>query len=82
MEIIHKCHYKFLGGNHKAENYHDMVADLVQSYKAVGCNMSVRVHFLDAHWDVFPENLSAVSDKHEERFQQDFSNMEKRYQGK
>ena len=49
MEIIHKCHYKFLGGNHKAENYHDMVADLVQSYKAVGCNMSVRVHFLDAH---------------------------------
>jgi len=28
----------FLGGEggHKAENYHDMVADLIQSYKAMG----------------------------------------------
>jgi len=25
--------------NHQAENYHDMVADLVQTYKAMGCNM-------------------------------------------
>jgi hypothetical protein len=25
-------------GNHKVENCRDMVADLVQSYKAVGCN--------------------------------------------
>jgi hypothetical protein len=30
----------FFGGgggvDHKAENYHDMVADLIQSYKAMG----------------------------------------------
>jgi len=26
-------------GNHKAENYHDMMADLIQSYKAMGCNV-------------------------------------------
>jgi hypothetical protein len=25
-----------------------MVADLVQSYKAMGCNMSLKVHFLDS----------------------------------
>jgi hypothetical protein len=36
-------------GNHKAANYHDMVADLAQSYKAMGCNMSFKVHFLDFH---------------------------------
>jgi hypothetical protein len=49
-------------GNDKAENYCDMVADLVQSYKAMGCNMSLKVHFLDSHLDFFPENLRAVSD--------------------
>jgi hypothetical protein len=32
--------------------------------------------------DFFPENLGAVSDEHGERFHQDTSNMEKRYQGK
>jgi hypothetical protein len=44
--------------------------------------MSLKVHFLGSHLDVFPENLGAVSDEHEERFHQDISNIEKRYQGK
>jgi hypothetical protein len=44
--------------------------------------MSLKVHFLDSHLDFFPENLGAVSDQHGERFHQDISNMEKRYQGK
>jgi len=30
-----KCHYQLLG-YHKEENYCDMLADLVQSYKAMG----------------------------------------------
>ena len=72
---------KFLG-NHKAENCRDMVADLVKSYKAMGCNMSLKVHFLDSHLDFFPQNLGAVSDEHEERCHQDISTMSKRYQGK
>jgi hypothetical protein len=40
--------------------------------------MSLKVH----HIDFFPENLGAVSDEHGERFHQDISNMEKRYQCK
>jgi hypothetical protein len=36
-------------GYHKAENYHDMFADLVQSYKDMGCHMLLKVHFLDCH---------------------------------
>jgi hypothetical protein len=40
--------------------------------------MSLKVH----HLDVFPENLGTVNDQHGERFHQDISNMEKRYQGK
>jgi hypothetical protein len=32
-------------GNHKAENYCDMLADLVQSYTAIEYHMSLKVHF-------------------------------------
>jgi hypothetical protein len=58
---------------------HEIVSDLLTGYKA---NMSLKVHFLDSHLDFFPENLGAVSDEHGERFHQDISNMEKRYQSK
>jgi hypothetical protein len=39
-------------------------------YKAMGSNMSLKVHFLNSHLDFFPENLGAVSDEHGERFHQ------------
>ena len=59
-----------------------MVADLLQCYKATGCSVSLKVHFLDCHLDFLPENLSTVSDEHRERFHQDISTTERRYQGK
>jgi len=43
-------------GNHKVDNYYDMVADIVQSYKAMVCNMSFKVHFLDSHLEFLPAN--------------------------
>ena len=58
------------------------MGDLVQSHKAMGCDMSLGVHFLDSHLDFFPENLGAVSEKHGQQFQQEISTMEKQYQGK
>ena len=52
MGIIQNVHYQFLGeGNHKTEICRDMVADFVQSYQAMLCNMSPKVHFLDSHLD-------------------------------
>jgi polyhydroxyalkanoate synthesis regulator phasin len=69
-------------GNHKTANYQDVVQDLLTSYKAMGCNMSLKIHFLELHLDFFPENLGEVSDEHGERFHQDIMAMEKRYQGK
>ena len=70
-------------GNHKAANCQDVVQDLLTSYKAMGCNMSLKIHFLESHLDFFfPENLGKVSDEHGERFHQDILAMEKRYQGK
>ncbi|UYV61015.1 hypothetical protein LAZ67_1003112 [Cordylochernes scorpioides] len=73
---------KIFLGSVKVENYRHIVNDLLLSYKALGCNMSLKIHFLHSHLDFFPDNLGAVSDEHGERFHQDISSMEKRYQGK
>ncbi|UYV64585.1 K02A2.6-like [Cordylochernes scorpioides] len=67
-------------GSVKVENYRDIVNDLLLSYKALRCNMSLKIHFLHSHLDFFPDNLGAVSDEHGERFHQAISSMEKRYQ--
>jgi len=56
--------------------------DLLTSYKAMGCNMSLKIHFLESHLDFFPENLGKVSNKHGERFHQVILATEKKYQGK
>jgi len=73
---------KDLLGNHKAANYQDVVQDLLTSYKAMGCNMSLKIHVQESHLEFFVENLGEVSDEHGERFHQDIMAMDKRYQGK
>jgi hypothetical protein len=77
-----KKYYEELLGKSQGRNYHEIVSDLLTAYKAMGCNMSLNVHFLDSHLDFLPENLGAVSDEHGEIFHQDVSNTERRYQGK
>jgi hypothetical protein len=69
-------------GNNKAGNYQEIAERLLQSYEALVCDMSLKIHFLHSHLDFFPQNLAAVSDEHGERFHQDIAVMEKRYQGK
>jgi hypothetical protein len=69
-------------GNHKREDYVSIVSEMLTSYQDMGCNMSLKIHFLHSHLDFFPENLGDVSDEHGERFHQDIAAMEKRYQGK
>jgi len=69
-------------GNLKAANYQAVVQDLLTSYKAMGCNMRLKIHFLESHLDFFPENLGEVCDEHGERFHQDIMTMEKWFQSK
>jgi len=69
-------------GNRRDQNYEELVNNLLQSYQKLGCNMSLKIHFVHSHLDFFPENCGEVSDEHGERFHQDISSMEKRYQGK
>jgi len=42
------------------------MVDLVQSYKIMECNTSLKVHFLDSHLDFFPGNLEALSNEPKE----------------
>lgn len=69
-------------GNRKATNYKEIVETMLRSYQQMGCNMSIKVHFLHSHIDKFPSNLGAVSDEQGERFHQDLRVMEERYQGR
>jgi hypothetical protein len=67
-------------GSEKEENYSEIM--LISSYSAVGCNMSLILHFLHHHLDFFPENLGIATNEHGDRFHQDISQTEKRYGGK
>jgi len=69
-------------GNRTVQNREKLVNNLLQSYQKLGCNMSLKIHFLHSHLDFFPEKCGAVSDEHGERLHQDISSKEKRYQGK
>jgi site-specific DNA-adenine methylase len=63
-------------------NYKDLVEELLSLYQKLGCNMSLKIHFLRSHLDYFPENCGSVSDEHGERFHQDFAAMVGRYKWK
>lgn len=69
-------------GNKKSEDYEQLVENFLKSFKDLGCRMSLKLHFLHSHLDYFPENLGDCSDEQGERFHQDISEMEKRYQGR
>ena len=56
--------------------------ELLSSYQKLGCNMSMKIHFLNSHLDFFLENCGSVSDEHGDRFYQDIAAMEGRYKGK
>jgi len=69
-------------GNHKRNDYAEIVANLIETYQKLGCRMSLKLHYLHSHLDFFCDNLGDVSEEHGERFHQDILVMEKRYQGR
>ena len=69
-------------GIEKDPEYKKIIKELLIAYKALGCNKSLKIHFLHSHLDFLPQNIGAVSDEQGERFHQDIATMEKRYQRK
>jgi len=69
-------------GNRKTVNYKGIMAKLLSTLQDMSANMSIKLQFLHSHLDRFPENLGDLSDEQGERFHQDISEMEVRYQGR
>ena len=74
-KIFEKVWRNFLG-NRTAENYSASVQELIASYSAMGCNTSLKFHFL------LPENTGPISDEHGESFHLGISQIEKKCSGK
>ena len=66
-------------GNTKSDDYRNVVETMLENYHKLGCNMSIKVLFLNSHLEQFPDNLGVVSDEQAERFHQDIKVMEERY---
>lgn len=56
----------------------EKIISMLQNYNDLGCNMSLRTHFLRSHFALETWVLQ-VSDEHGERFHQDLAAMEMRY---
>ena len=69
-------------GNKKAENYADLVDEMLEAFCDLGCKMSIKLHYVNSHLDQFPENLGDVSEEQGEQFYQDLKTIEDRYQGR
>ena len=69
-------------GNVRAENYKELIEDMLSLYHRLGCDMSLKIHMLHSHLDFFPNNCGMVSEEQGERFHQEIATMEKRYQEK
>ena len=69
-------------GNNKANNYIQIVEDMLSKFQSLGAKMNIKIHYLFSHLDRFPENLGELSEEQGERFHQDIKVMEERYQGR
>ena len=65
-------------GNNKARTYAELVNNMLTAFRNLGCNMSVKMHYLFSHMDRFPENLGSMSDEQVRRLKE----METMYQGR
>ena len=69
-------------GNHRSENYAELVEKMLRAYEFMGARLPLKMHILHLHLNFLPSNLGDVSDEHGERFYEDIQAMESRYQGK
>jgi hypothetical protein len=68
-------------GNNRVDNHEELIGTMLESFKIMGCRMSLKLHMLHAHLDQFKNNMGAYSEEQGERFHQDVMDFERRYQG-
>ncbi|KAF2360564.1 hypothetical protein FHG87_008680 [Trinorchestia longiramus] len=78
-EAFKSVYHGFLG-NTRVPDYQDCIEKLLQFSEDMGYPISLKIHFLHSHLNIFPPNLGAMSKDHRERFHQDITKMESNYQ--
>ena len=68
-------------GKHKADNFRNIVEELVDAYEKMGCRMSLKLHVLHSHIDEFKDNMGDYLEEQGERFHQDVKSFEEHYKG-
>lgn len=69
-------------GKHRVENYAVIVHDLMNAFNVLGVRMSLKIHFMHFHLEVFARQMPSESDEQGERFHQTCRAMEDRYKNK
>jgi hypothetical protein len=80
--MVFAIYFYFFSGKHRSPDYRDIVSEMLDAFELIKVNMSPKIHFLKSHIDFFPSEMEQVTDEHGERFQQDLSTLEQRYQGR
>ena len=62
----------------KATNFKENVEQMLQSYKEMGAQMSLKMHFLHSHLNFFPKNNGDISNEQGEKFHLDIKLFEER----
>ena len=53
-------------GNIRAENYKELIEDMLSLYHKLSCNMSLKIHMLLSDLDFFPDNCGMFSNENGE----------------
>jgi hypothetical protein len=61
MDFLKDVISKFLG-NYRDQNYKNIISHMLDKFKELGCNMSLKVHFSNSHLEYFTANLGAISE--------------------
>lgn len=69
-------------GNKRDINHTDLIRKMMESFEKLGINITIKMHSLICHLDIFKESCGAYSDEQGERFHQDLKKNEADYAGK
>jgi len=64
-------------GNIRAENYKELIEDMLSLYRRLGCDMSLKLHMIRSHLQFFPNNSGMFSNEHGELFTREIAKTEK-----
>lgn len=69
-------------GNNRADDFNDRIKNMMLSYETLDINITIKMHSLICHMDLFPDSCGQMSDEQGERVHQTLKKIEHDYKGK